>query len=125
MYWKDMRHMIQKHTKLCARCQLGKKHKRKYGHLPAKLATIIPWNQVCVDLVGIFALETLLAPLLKDGEVSIKILHVAFLPLIGANMIALAISSFVIPPTAQTFVGARLPLKLFQLSIIFNSALAH
>ena len=63
MYWKDMRHMIQKHTKLCARCQLGKKHKRKYGHLPAKIATIIPWNQVCVDLVGPYTIKA------KDGSI--------------------------------------------------------
>ena len=24
----------------------------KYGHLPAKKAEVVPWNQLCVDLVG-------------------------------------------------------------------------
>ena len=31
---------------------MTKRNKSKYGHLPAKDAEAIPWNQLCVDLVG-------------------------------------------------------------------------
>ena len=62
MYWKDMRKHIQKHTKFCARCQISKKQKRQYGHLPPKIATIVPWKQVCVDLVGPYTVKA------KDGR---------------------------------------------------------
>ena len=52
MWWRGMRLHIRKHVKTCERCQLGKRHKRKYGHLPPKIAQVVPWNQVCVDLIG-------------------------------------------------------------------------
>ena len=43
--------------KTCVRCQLGKCRKRKYGHLPPKIAQVIPWNQVCVDLIGPYTIK--------------------------------------------------------------------
>ena len=52
MYWKGMRKHILKHVKTCDRCQKRKKHKLKYGFLPLKIATVIPWKQACVDLLG-------------------------------------------------------------------------
>ena len=52
-----MRPHIRKHVKCCERCQLAKRHKCKYGHLPAKVAKIIPWNQVCVDLIGPYTIK--------------------------------------------------------------------
>ena len=58
-----MRQHIQKHVKFCDRCQKGKKRKRKYGHLPPKIATITPWRQVCVDLVGPYTIKA------KDGTI--------------------------------------------------------
>ena len=30
----------------------NKKRRKKYGHLPAKKAEVIPWNRVNVDLIG-------------------------------------------------------------------------
>ena len=63
MYWKDMRKHIQRHVKVCDICQRCKKHKRKYGHLPPKIATVVPWTQVCVDLVGPYTLKA------KDGTI--------------------------------------------------------
>ena len=59
MYWKGMRQQIQRHTKVCPRCQISKRHKKKYGHLPPKIATIAPWIQVCVDLVGPYTVKAL------------------------------------------------------------------
>ena len=52
MYWKGMSKDIEKFTKHCKRCQLGKRRKRKYAALPPKQAVITPWQQVCVDLIG-------------------------------------------------------------------------
>ena len=49
--------------KSCERCQLAKRHKRKYGHLPPKIATVVPWKQVCVDLVGTYTIKA------KDGNI--------------------------------------------------------
>ena len=63
MHWKGMRSQIRKHVKTCERCQLGKRHKRKYGHLPPKIATVIPWKQVCVDLIGPYTVKA------KDGTI--------------------------------------------------------
>ena len=52
MYWKGMSKDIEKFTKHCKWCQLGKRRKRKYAELPPKQAVITPWQQVCVDLIG-------------------------------------------------------------------------
>ena len=52
MYWKGTRSQIRRHVKTCDICQLAKRHKRKYGHLPPKFSTATPWKQVCVNLIG-------------------------------------------------------------------------
>lgn len=57
MYWHGMRSEIRKFTKYCDRCQLGKKRKRKYGHLPPKIAAINPWEVVQVDLIGPYTIK--------------------------------------------------------------------
>ena len=33
-------------------CQRFKKKKKKYGKLPPKNVVLIPWDTVCIDLVG-------------------------------------------------------------------------
>jgi hypothetical protein len=40
----------------CQSCQVNKRRSQKYGKLPAKLATITPWEAVCVDLIGPYML---------------------------------------------------------------------
>jgi len=57
MYWKGMSRDIEKFTKHCKRCQLGKRRKRKYAQLPPKTAVITPWQQVCVDLIGPYTVK--------------------------------------------------------------------
>ena len=52
MWWRIICPEIRKHMKTCVHCQLGKRPKRKYGHLLPKIAHVIHWNQVCVDLLG-------------------------------------------------------------------------
>ena len=58
MWWLGMRPRMRKHVKTCERCQLGKRCKRKYGHLLPKIVQVIPWNQVCVDLIGPYTIKT-------------------------------------------------------------------
>lgn len=57
MYWHGMRVQIRKFTKNCERCQKGKKRKRKYGHLPPKIAVVVPWQTVQVDLIGPYTIK--------------------------------------------------------------------
>ena len=51
-YWKNMRTTIKHACGKCHVCQLTKPKTRKYGNLPEKQAEVIPWKQVCVDLIG-------------------------------------------------------------------------
>jgi hypothetical protein len=52
MYWKGMRATIRSIAKSCRTCQVNKKQKLKYGHLPPKTVITTPWRMVCVDLVS-------------------------------------------------------------------------
>ena len=57
MYWKGMRNTIRSHVKNCRICQVNKRHKHKYGKLPAKLVITNPWEALCVDLIGPYTLK--------------------------------------------------------------------
>jgi len=61
MHWKHMRSTVCSYVKNCWSCQVNKRCSQKYGKLPAKLATITPWEAVCVDLIGPYMLHG------KDG----------------------------------------------------------
>ena len=61
MYWKHMRSTVRSCVKNCRSCQVNKRRSQKYGKLPTKLATITPWEAVCVDLIGPYTLRG------KDG----------------------------------------------------------
>ena len=50
--WSKMREHIRKECSTCHTCQLTKKTKKKYGHLPAKEAESLPWEKLCVDMIG-------------------------------------------------------------------------
>jgi hypothetical protein len=54
---------IRSTTKSCRSCQVNKKQKLKYGHLPSKIVITIPWWVLCVDLIGLYTLKG------KDGTV--------------------------------------------------------
>jgi hypothetical protein len=58
-----MRSTIRSITKSCRSCQLNKKRKLKYGHLSSKIVITIPWQALCVDLIGPYTLKG------KDGSV--------------------------------------------------------
>ena len=57
MYWKHMRSTVRSYVKNCRSCQVNKRRSLKYGKLPTKLATITPWEAVCVDLIGPYTLR--------------------------------------------------------------------
>ena len=58
-YWENMRAMIQRHVRSCKLCQLCKKPRKKYGHLPVKTAEESePWTRVNVDMMGPLTVKT-------------------------------------------------------------------
>jgi hypothetical protein len=63
MYWKGIPTTILSITKSCKACQVNKKRKLKYGHLPPKTIITTPWRTLCVNLVGPYTLKD------KDGSV--------------------------------------------------------
>ena len=50
--WKKMRSTVQGVCQRCKACQLNKPKLRKLGHLPPKIPEEIPWERLCIDLVG-------------------------------------------------------------------------
>jgi hypothetical protein len=44
------------YVKNCQSCQVNRRCLHKYGKLPPKLATITPWEEVCVDLISPYML---------------------------------------------------------------------
>ncbi|MFM8588489.1 MAG: RNase H-like domain-containing protein [Bacteroidota bacterium] len=62
MYWKSMRTTIRSYVKKCRSCQINKRRKLKYGHVPPKFVVMTPWEALCVDLIGPFTLKG------KDGS---------------------------------------------------------
>jgi hypothetical protein len=57
MLWKGMHTTIRSLTKSCRTCQVNKKRKLKYGHLPPKTIINVPWRALCVDLIGPYTLK--------------------------------------------------------------------
>ena len=50
--WPGLKTDVLKCVKKCPNCQKGKKQKKKYGHVPAKIAESQPWEHLCVDMIG-------------------------------------------------------------------------
>ena len=57
-YWPNLDKDVQGYVKTCRKCQISKRQRKKYGHLPAKKAEDIPWNRVNVDLIGPYTVRT-------------------------------------------------------------------
>jgi len=55
--WTNMKKDIQRTIKKCHVCQLTKKTRKKYGHLPPKEAESVPWETLCVDLIGPYTIN--------------------------------------------------------------------
>ena len=52
LWWPKMRDHITNYVKQCPLCQRTKQRKRRYGLLPLKEAEVIPWDRLCVNLIG-------------------------------------------------------------------------
>ena len=51
-WWPKMRDHVRQHVKTCPICQRNKRKSKSYGHLPPKEAKVIPWDKLCIDLIG-------------------------------------------------------------------------
>jgi len=51
-WWPKMRDHITISVNTCANCQRNKRRHKKYGHLPPKEAESVPWDKLCIDLIG-------------------------------------------------------------------------
>jgi hypothetical protein len=61
LWWPNMRTFITDSVSGCAICQRNKKQRKKYGLLPEKIAESIPWDKLCIDLIGPYKIRR------KDG----------------------------------------------------------
>jgi hypothetical protein len=57
IYWKGMHTTIRSLTKSCRSCQINKRRSQKYGNLPPNTVYTIPWECLCVDLIGLYTLK--------------------------------------------------------------------
>jgi len=58
-YFRGLREKVEEHCRTCHVCQLNKKQRKKYGHLPPKQAEeCTPWKRVNVDLIGPYTVKT-------------------------------------------------------------------
>ena len=48
---------VRKELNNCDTCQRTKRPNKKCGKLPAKLYEEIPWNKLCVDLIGPYVIR--------------------------------------------------------------------
>jgi transposase InsO family protein len=56
--WPKLRDHVNYFCSTCPQCQIYKKQRKKYGHLPAKEAEVKPWRRVNVDLIGPYTVTT-------------------------------------------------------------------
>lgn len=56
--WRGLREMVEEHCRTCSVCQRTKKQRKKYGHLPPKMAETTPWERVDVDIIGTYKVRT-------------------------------------------------------------------
>jgi hypothetical protein len=57
MYWTNMRTSVRQFVRQCKSCQINKRTKHSHGKLPPKLALKIPWEALCVDLIGPYTIK--------------------------------------------------------------------
>ena len=55
--WKNMHGAIWSICRKCDRWQRTKVHHIKYGFLPEKEAECVPWQKLCVDLIGPYTIR--------------------------------------------------------------------
>ena len=58
LYWPDIRNVVRTEVSNCDTCQRTKWSHKKYGKSPAKLAEEIPWNKICIYLIGPYVIRS-------------------------------------------------------------------
>ena len=57
--WPNLKKDVEQYVRTCHKCQKNKQQRKKYGHLPTKVAeTSVPWNRVNVDMIGPYTIQT-------------------------------------------------------------------
>jgi len=56
--WPGLKPQVEEWCRTCHRCQIFKRQRKKYGHLPAKKAETQPWSRVNVDFIGPYPITT-------------------------------------------------------------------
>ena len=56
-WWNNLRDNVIDVCRKCDSCQRSKAKTIKYGHLPAKNAETVPWETLCVDLIGPYTIK--------------------------------------------------------------------
>lgn len=59
LYWPNIRKLVQEQVKACEKCQLAKRKRLKYGHVPMKNVDTEtqPWRRLCVDCIGPYKIK--------------------------------------------------------------------
>ena len=57
LWWPEMRTQINKAVSTCLIYQKNKRKQKKYGLLPEKEAEAVPWQRLCVDLIGPYTIR--------------------------------------------------------------------
>ncbi len=57
LWWPKMRQQITSFVTHCITCQKNKRKHDKFGKLPPKEAEAIPWDKLCVDLIGPYTIK--------------------------------------------------------------------
>ena len=55
--WEGIQKTVHKVCSTCDRCQQTKKTSAKYGKLPEKNAEIVPWETLCIDMIGPYQIK--------------------------------------------------------------------
>ena len=64
-WWPKLREAVKEFVQTCAICQKTKRKTIKYGKLPPKEAEVLPWDKMCVDLIGPYKIRRKNQPDLK------------------------------------------------------------
>ena len=57
LWWPKMREHITNYVRICPACQRNKRKHKKYGILPPKEAEAMPWDKLCIDLIGPYTIR--------------------------------------------------------------------
>jgi Integrase zinc binding domain len=57
LWWPKMRDQITNFVTQCSICQLNKRQHKKFGELQPKIAETIPWDKLCMDLIGPYTIR--------------------------------------------------------------------